>query len=64
MQKISKTTAITFARTLLQRSASPYTRLAAVVTGGNNAANFTYTFDCGSVNLSIREPKSPTPSPT
>ncbi|MBN1304196.1 MAG: VWA domain-containing protein, partial [Anaerolineales bacterium] len=61
VQSINKATVANYSRAFLQQSASPYTKLGVVVTGGNSAADFTYTFDCGQVDMEIREPKYPDP---
>jgi len=45
-----------FRHSLLQRPKQPYTRLIASVAGVEEAADFTYTFGCGPVQLAIVEP--------
>jgi von Willebrand factor type A domain len=62
VDRLYKSTTSHFARTLLQRRESPYTRLVAVVTGQNDAANFNYTFACGSPKLEIIEPTNIKPA--
>ncbi len=61
VQSINKATVANYSRALLQTSASPFKKLGVVVTGGNTDADFTYTFDCGQVDMYIREPKHPDP---
>lgn len=61
VQSINKAVASDYSIAFLQESTDPHTELGVVVTGGNDAANFTYTFDCGQVKMSIREPQHPDP---
>lgn len=61
VQGIYKGTSDNYARAVIQTSVNPYTKLGVVVTGGNSAANLNYTFDCGPVQMTIREPLYPEP---
>lgn len=58
VDRLYKSVTGNFARAVIMRRAVPYTRLTAVVAGLDNAANFTYTFDCGPAKLQIVEPDS------
>jgi Mg-chelatase subunit ChlD len=55
-QRLYKGVTGTFAKALINRPGSPYTRLGATVAGLSNPANFTYTFACGPARLSIVRP--------
>jgi len=56
VQRIVKARTGTFRKSFLQRPSRPYTRLIASVAGLDEAADFTYTFACGTVQLAIIEP--------
>ena len=58
VDRIYKSVGRRFARALIQDPADPYTRLAAVVAGLNDAVDFRYTFACGGVDLEIIQPTS------
>ncbi|NOZ72000.1 MAG: VWA domain-containing protein [Chloroflexi bacterium] len=56
VDRLDKSVGTEFARSFIQRSADPYTRLIAVVAGLGDDANFTYTFACGQADLVILDP--------
>ena len=55
-QRLFKGVTGDFAKALINRPGSPYTRLGAVVAGLSNPASYSYTFACGSARLSIVRP--------
>jgi len=56
VQRIVKARTGNFRKSFLQRPDRPYTRLIASVAGLEEAADFTYTFACGGVQMTIVEP--------
>ena len=63
VQRIDRGTQGHFARSLLQRTASPYTELAAVAANtGNAAANVTVKFACGEASVQILDPLTTRPA--
>ncbi len=58
VDRVYKSVSRRFVRALLQDPVDPYTRLAAVVAGLNDAVDFRYTFACASVDLDIIQPTS------
>jgi von Willebrand factor type A domain/Carboxypeptidase regulatory-like domain len=58
VQRLIKGRTGNFRHSFLQRAKQPYTRLIASVAGLDEAADFTYTFACGPVQMAIVEPTS------
>ena len=57
---IDKGSGLSFSRAVVQ-GVSPFTRLGIVITGKDQAATVNYTFDCAQPQLTIKEPKYPSP---
>jgi hypothetical protein len=56
VQRVVKGRTGSFRHSFLQRAKQPYTRLIASVAGLDEAADFSYTFACGPVQMTIVEP--------
>ncbi|NOZ49947.1 MAG: VWA domain-containing protein, partial [Chloroflexi bacterium] len=56
VDRLDKSVGTEFARSFIQRSVDPYTRLIAVVAGLGDDADFSYTFACGQADLVILDP--------
>jgi hypothetical protein len=62
VDRVYKSVTTHFARSLLQRRDRPYARLVGIAAGLDDAANFDYTFACGSAKLDIIEPTQVKPA--
>lgn len=58
IDRLAKSVGNRFVRAFVNRQADRYTRLGAIVTGFDDAANYNYTFDCGNYKLVINRPTS------